>query len=155
VAFPLGLAALFFALGLAGEEWRALRSGAVWLFGGARRGLASAMERRSEVPPAAARAARRERQRIEPVLGEDRGASGRGGLDQDDEDDDAADVRRPPVPPLQRLARALEEEDDDVELVAAPRQPSRPGRRARSAAQGRLDLGRTGAYEPPALNLLD
>src|SRR3546814_11841495 len=45
VALPLGLAALFFALGLTAAEWRALRSGAAWLFGGARRGLASALER--------------------------------------------------------------------------------------------------------------
>src|SRR3546814_10464474 len=71
-----------------------------------------------------------------------------------DDGDEAADVRRPPVPPLQRLARALEDDDDDVELVATPRLPSKPGKRARSAVQGRLDLGPTGAYETPALTLL-
>jgi S-DNA-T family DNA segregation ATPase FtsK/SpoIIIE len=150
VAFPLGLAGLIFALGLTAEEWRVLRGGTTLVFGGARRGLASAMERRNELPPGEARAARRERQRIEPVLDEDVGTH------DEDDDDDAADVRRPPVPPLQRLARALEEEDDDdIELVATPRQPSKPGKRARSAAQGRLDLGATGAYETPALSLLD
>src|SRR3546814_197468 len=40
-------------------------------------------------------------------------------------------------------------------MVATPRLPSKPGKRARSAAQGRLDLGPTGAYETPALGLLD
>src|SRR3546814_14150895 len=72
-----------------------------------------------------------------------------------DDGDEAADVRRPPVPPLQRLARALEDDDDDVELVATPRLPSKPGKRARSAVQGRLDLGPTGASETPALTLPD
>src|SRR3546814_13656136 len=40
-------------------------------------------------------------------------------------------------------------------MVATPRLPSKPGKRARSAVQGRLDLGPTGAYETPALTLLD
>ena len=154
VAFPLGLAGLFFALGLTTEEWRVLRAGIAWLFGGAQRGIASAMERRKEVPPGEARAARRERQRVEPVLGEERRPAR--DIDEEDEDDGATDVRRPPVPPLQRLARALEDDDeDDVDLVAKPRQPSRPSKRARAAAQGRLDLGPTGTYETPALDLLD
>jgi hypothetical protein len=137
LAFPLGLAGLFFALGLTAQEWRVLRDGVAWVFGGARRGIASAMERRNEVEPGEARAARRERQRIEPML---------------DEDDAPADD----LPPAPRLAvRADAEEDDDVDFVAAPRQPSRPGKRARSAAQGRLDLGPTGTYETPPLTLLD
>jgi DNA segregation ATPase FtsK/SpoIIIE, S-DNA-T family len=137
LAFPLGLAGLFFALGLTAQEWRVLRDGVAWVFGGARRGIASAMERRSEVEPGEARAARRERQRIEPML---------------DEDDAPADD----LPPTPRLAvRVDAEEDDDLDFVAAPRQPSRPGKRARSAAQGRLDLGPTGTYETPPLTLLD
>src|SRR3546814_11931090 len=70
-----------------------------WVFGGARRGIVSAIERRSEIAPGEARAARRQRQRTEPMLGEE---------SEPDHDDDAeaAAVRRPPVPPLQRLARA-------------------------------------------------
>jgi S-DNA-T family DNA segregation ATPase FtsK/SpoIIIE len=139
VALPLGLAGLFFALGLTSDEWRALRNGGVWVFGGARRGIASAMERRSEVEPGAARAARRERQRVEPMLDEEL-----------DDDDDAFEV----ATPMQRTARAMDE-DDDPELVAAPRQASRPGKRARAAAQGRFDLGPTGSYETPPLSLLD
>src|SRR3546814_17360947 len=39
-----------------------------WVFGGARRGIVSAIERRSEIAPGEARAARRQRQRIEPML---------------------------------------------------------------------------------------
>src|SRR5690606_24112064 len=68
VALPLGLAGLFFALGLTAEEWRVLRAGVAWLFGGARRGITSALDRRTEVAPGDARAAKRARQRIEPVL---------------------------------------------------------------------------------------
>jgi S-DNA-T family DNA segregation ATPase FtsK/SpoIIIE len=147
VAFPLGLAGLFFALGLTGEEWRVLRGGAAWVFGGARRGIASAMERRNEIEPGEARAARRERQRVEPVLDID-------DLDQDDLDKDD-DVPLEPAPRRAARAVAAMMEEDDADLVAAPRQPSRPGKRARTAVQGRLDLGPTGTYETPALTLLD
>ncbi|MGF1631954.1 MAG: DNA translocase FtsK [Kiloniellaceae bacterium] len=139
-AFPLGLVGLFFALGLTGEEWRMLRNGATWVFGGARRGIANAIERRNEVEPGEARAARRERLRVEPVLGAG--------------EPDGDEV--PLAPVLPRAARAsVEDDDEDVELIAAPRQPSRPGKRGRTAAQGRFDLGPTGAYETPALALLD
>ncbi|GAB4359897.1 MAG: hypothetical protein Kow00114_13140 [Kiloniellaceae bacterium] len=140
IAFPLGLAALAFALGLTAEEWRVLRGGVAWLFGGARRGIASAIERRNAVEPGEARAAaRRERQRVEPVL------------DVDDDADDDYDV----VPAAQRAPRAAADDAEDTELVAAPRRAVKPGKRARAAQQGRLDLGPTGAYETPPLTLLD
>ena len=139
IALPLGLAGLFFALGLTAAEWQVLRGGVAWIFGGARRGLLSAMERPSAVEPGEARAARRARQRVEPVLDEDA---------QDDGDQLAPALRRAD-------ARAAAEEEDGDDLVAAPRQRSKPGKRARTAAQGRLDLGPTGVYETPPLSLLD
>ncbi|MEQ8357510.1 MAG: DNA translocase FtsK 4TM domain-containing protein [Kiloniellaceae bacterium] len=140
IAFPLGLAALFFALGLTGAEWRVLRGGVAWVFGGARRGIISAMERQSAVEPSEARAARRERQRVEPVLDEDAGEEG-----EEDTGTLSAALRN-----ADRQAG-----DDDAELVAKPRKASKPGKRAQSAAQGRLDLGPTGVYETPSLSLLD
>ncbi len=140
VALPLGLAALFFALGLTADEWRVLRGGVAWVFGGARRGIAGAIERRNAVEPGAARAAaRRERQRVEPVL------------DVDDDEGDDYDV----VPTVQRAPRAAADDTEDPDLVATPRRTSKPGKRARAAQQGRLDLGPTGAYETPALTLLN
>ncbi len=141
IAFPLGLAALFFALGLTGAEWRVLRSGIAWVFGGARRGIISVMERDSAVEPGEARAAAR-RQRLEPLL--DPMVDGAEDYDEDDEDS---------VTPRRAAQQAADPEDAD--LVAAPRRQSKPGKRARSAAQGRLDLGSTGAYETPPLTLLD
>ena len=139
VAFPLGLAGLFFALGLTAEEWRVLRSGGAWVFGGAHRGIVNAIERRNAVEPGEARAAaRRQHQRVEPLLDEG-----------DFEDDDTL-----PAAPPRRAARSAAEDDDEADLVAAPRKASRPGKRARSATQGRLDLGVTGAYETPPLTLL-
>ncbi|WP_193366825.1 DNA translocase FtsK [Pelagibius marinus] len=138
VAFPLGLAALFFALGLTAGEWRVLRGGVAWVFGGARRGIISVVERQNPVEPGEARAAAR-RQRLEPVLDED--------LEEDDGDELA--------PALRRAAARAEDDEEEAELVAAPRQKTRPGKRARTAAQGRLDLGATGVYETPPLTLLD
>ncbi len=145
IALPLGLAGLFFALGLTAAEWRVLRGAVAWVFGGARRGILSAMERPSAVAPGEARAARRGRQRIEPLLDEDASEE----LDGDDDGEALA-------PALRRAAaRAAAEEEDEAELVAAPRRASKPGKRARAAAQGRLDLGPTGVYETPPLSLLD
>ncbi|MEO3427890.1 DNA translocase FtsK 4TM domain-containing protein [Pelagibius sp. CAU 1746] len=137
IAFPLGLAALFFALGLTPAEWRLLRGGAAWVFGGARRGLISAMERQKAVEPGEARAAAR-RQRREPILDEDM-------------EDDGGDTLAPAL----RRAAARADDEEDAELIAAPRKKATPGKRARSAAQGRLDLGPTGVYETPPLTLLD
>ncbi|GAB4392328.1 MAG: DNA translocase FtsK 4TM domain-containing protein [Kiloniellaceae bacterium] len=141
VAFPLGLAALFFALGLTAGEWRVLRGGVAWVFGGARRGLISVMERDSAVEPGEARAAAR-RQRLEPLL------------DPRFDGDEAYDDEDEEIVTPRRAAREVEDEED-ADLVAAPRRKSKPGKRAKSAAQGRLDLGPTGAYETPPLTLLD
>jgi DNA segregation ATPase FtsK/SpoIIIE, S-DNA-T family len=140
VALPLGLAALFFALGLTAAEWRVLRGGVAWVFGGARRGIINVIERQNAVEPGEARAARR--QRVEPLLDED---------DLDEEED--AGSLSAALRSADRLA--ADDSDDDAELVAKPRKASKPGKRARSAAQGRLDLGATGSYETPPLTLLD
>ncbi len=138
IAFPLGLAGLFFALGLTAAEWRVLRGGVAWVFGGARRGIISAMERQNAVEPGEARAAAR-RQRLEPML------------DEDLEDDDGDEL----APALRRAAARAADDEEEADLVAAPRSKTKPGKRARSAAQGRLDLGPTGVYETPPLTLLD
>jgi S-DNA-T family DNA segregation ATPase FtsK/SpoIIIE len=142
IALPLGLAGLFYALGLTAAEWRVLRGGVAWVFGGARRGILSALERQSDMAPGEARAARRERQRVEPRLDEDADDSDYEELDNDSL---AAALRK-----ADRQAS-----DDSAELVAAPRQASKPGKRAKQAAQGRLDLGPTGSYETPPITLLD
>ncbi len=144
IAFPLGLAGLFFALGFTANEWRVLRAAVTWVFGGARRGIRSAMERQSAVEPGEARAARRERQRIEPKLDED-------DLDEAVEEDGDDQSLTVALRKADRQAAA----EEDAELVAPKRKPSKPGKRAKSASQGRLDLGPTGAYEVPALTLLD
>jgi len=151
LAFPLGLGGLFFALGLTASEWRVLRGGVAWIFGGARRGIMTAIERQSAVEPGEARAARRERQRIEPVLDEDDIEP----LGEPDSDSLSAALRK--VDRQVNEGHSNEEwvNEDDEDLVATPRRASRPGKRARAAAQGRLDLGPTGAYETPPLTLLD
>ena len=137
-AFVLGLSALAFALGLTREEWRVLGGGVAWIFGGASRGLRRAVQRQPREEPGEARALMRkaERRRREPHLDEE---------DFDPEEMETAEA-------------AYEEpalDEEEAELVAPKPRRARPGKRARAAVQGRLDLGATGAYETPPLNLLD
>ncbi|WP_205944808.1 DNA translocase FtsK [Pelagibius litoralis] len=142
VAFLAGFAGLLFSLGLTRPEWQMLRGGLAWVFGGARRGIRMAVQRQSQEEPGEARAARRaaRRQRIEPKLDGDDPGYGPG------YDGEPA------------AAFAIEEDDEPAEaaaLVATKPRNAKPGKRARTAAQGRLDLGATGAYETPPLTLLD
>ncbi|WP_422369696.1 DNA translocase FtsK 4TM domain-containing protein [Pelagibius sp.] len=138
-AFILGLPALLFSLGLTRPEWQMLRGGVAWVFGGASRGIRQAMQRQSRGEPGEARAARREasRQRVEPKL---------------DEDDMAPAYTSPAA---YEPEEDFEEEEAEAALVATKPRKAKPSRRAKAAAQGRLDLGATGVYETPPLNLLD
>ena len=132
-AFLLGFAALLFALGLTADEWRVLRRCIAWVFGGARRGIRLAVQRQKRPADDPRAAWRQRRERVEPRL-----------------DEDEMDVE--PAPAFEAFSP---EAADDAELVAPKPRKARPGKRAKSADQGRLDLGPAGIYEPPPLSLLD
>ena len=129
-ALVLGLASLALCLGLSRAEWRGLGAALLRLVSGAQRGLKDAAQQAEQAGRKRKRARQAEAAR-EPRIAQPGTARSRAGAEETGGSDKASAPR-----------------------VAAKAKPKQ-GKKARQASQRRLDLGPSGEYQTPPLELLE